>query len=125
MFSTTSIEPVTRAFVTAIQQFIEDHGLDVVHFRPGHRKDDIAQDYVKKFAGEEGVLFVGQAQEKAWVFSTEKRRDPRGHTYPWIVRSTRIPNHFYFYIVDRDFGPLFIKFCTYAPYAVKTLPQRT
>ena len=25
-------------------------------------------------------------------------------------------NHFYFYGVDRDFGPFFIKFCTYFPY---------
>src|SRR5256712_13314882 len=25
----------------------------------------------------------------------------------------------YVYLVDRDFGPLFIKFCTYFPYAVK------
>jgi hypothetical protein len=119
IYSTTSIEPKTRAFITAIERFIEEHGLDVVEFKTGQRKDTIAQEYLRRFKGEEGVLFVGRAQEKAWVFATEKRRDPRGHTYPWVVRTTRIPNHFYFYIVDRDFGPLFIKFCTYAPYAVK------
>jgi hypothetical protein len=119
VYSTSSIEPMTRAFLSSIERYIERHGLEVVQFKPGQRKDDIAQERLRKFKSEEGVLFVGRAQEKAWVFTTEKRRDPRGHTYPWIVRSTRIPNHFYFYIVDRDFGPLFIKFCTYAPYAVK------
>jgi hypothetical protein len=119
VFSTSSIEPMTQAFVHSIERFIKQHGLDVVPFRPGQRKDEVAQDYLHKFTGDEGVLFVGRAQEKAWVFTTEKRHDPRGHTYPWVVRSMRIPNHFYFYIVDRDFGPLFIKFCTYAPYAVK------
>jgi hypothetical protein len=28
-------------------------------------------------------------------------------------------NHFYFYCVDRDFGPFFLKFCTYFPYTAK------
>ena len=28
-------------------------------------------------------------------------------------------NHFYFYGVDDDFGPFFIKFCTYFPYNAK------
>ncbi|OED35016.1 hypothetical protein AB833_31670 [Chromatiales bacterium (ex Bugula neritina AB1)] len=28
-------------------------------------------------------------------------------------------NHFYFYIYDKDFGPLFIKFCSYFPFGVK------
>ena len=28
-------------------------------------------------------------------------------------------NHFYFYVVDDDFGPLFLKFCSYFPYNAK------
>jgi hypothetical protein len=28
-------------------------------------------------------------------------------------------NHYYFYLLDRDFGPLFIKFCSYFPYNAK------
>lgn len=28
-------------------------------------------------------------------------------------------NHYYFYLQDRDFGPAFIKVCTYAPYGIK------
>jgi hypothetical protein len=42
------------------------------------------------------------------VFRTEKRRHPQtGHTYPWIVRSSPMVNHFYCYCMDRDFGPFF------------------
>ena len=43
----------------------------------------------------------------------------RGRRYPWIIRSTTPVNHYYVYILDRDFGPLFLKFCTYFPYAAK------
>ena len=66
------------------------------------------------------MLFVGRAQEKTAVFRTEKRRNPdTGSTYPWIVRSTAMVNHFYFYCYDVDFGPFFVKFCSYFPYNAK------
>jgi len=51
---------------------------------------------------------------------TERRRCKRtGATYPWIVQSTAMVNHYYFYCVDEDFGPLFVKFCSYFPYNAK------
>jgi hypothetical protein len=37
-------------------------------------------------------------------------------TYPWIVPGTAMVNHYYLYCVDEDFGPFFIKFCSYFPY---------
>ncbi len=36
--------------------------------------------------------------------------------YPWIVKTTGVVNHFYVYGVDVDFGPFFLKFCSYFPY---------
>jgi hypothetical protein len=64
-----------------------------------------------------GCCSSGRAQEKTPLFRTEKRRNPvTGATYPWIVRSTGVVNHFYFYCVDADFGPFFLKFCSYFPY---------
>jgi hypothetical protein len=117
--STMMVAPLSEQFVTAIERFVETARLDLVPFKKGQRKDDVAREYLASFTGDEGVLFVGKAQEKASVFRTEKRRRPDGSTYPWIYRSTTPVNHYYFYILDRDFGPLFIKFCSYFPYAVK------
>lgn len=117
--STAVIAPMSRAFVDRIEGFVAQEELDLVSFRKGERKDDIAQGYLREFEAEEGVLFVGKAQEKASVFRTEKRINEAGVKYPWIIRSTAMVNHYYFYVLDRDFGPLFIKFCAYFPYAVK------
>jgi hypothetical protein len=117
--STMMVAPLSERFVTAIERFVETEGLDLITFKKGQRKDDVAQEYLASFTAEEGVLFVGKAQEKASVFRTEKRRRPDGSTYPWIYRSTTPVNHYYVYLLDRDFGPLFIKFCSYFPYAVK------
>lgn len=118
VYSTNGIAPMTRAFLSSIERFVARHGLDLIDFPKGERKEDIALRYRRRFSGKEGVLFVGRAQEKTRVFRTVKRRDARG-TYPWIVKTTGIPNHYYFYVLDRDFGPLFIKFCSYFPYAAK------
>jgi hypothetical protein len=117
--STSVIAPMSERFVQTIERFVATEGVDLVPFDKGQRKDEIAQEYLARFEGQEGVLFVGKAQEKASVFRTEKRRDAEGKRYPWIIRSTAMVNHYYFYVLDRDFGPLFIKFCSYFPYPAK------
>jgi hypothetical protein len=51
---------------------------------------------------------------------TERRRSRfTGGTYPWIVESTAMVNRYYFYCVDENFGPFFLKFCSYFPYNAK------
>lgn len=115
--STALMAPISKKFIGAIARFVEDNRIPVVEFRKGERKDDIARARLQKFHGEEGIVFVGKAQERARVFRTEKRRNPRTQQiYPWIVSSTTMVNHYYFYGVDRDFGPFFVKFCSYFPY---------
>jgi hypothetical protein len=80
----------------------------------------VAAAYRRKFTGREGVLFLGKAQEKTPVFCTERRRNEQtGANYSWLVRSTALVNHLYVYCMDRDFGPFFLKFCTYSPYNAK------
>jgi hypothetical protein len=65
-------------------------------------------------------VFVGKAQEKAVVFRTERRHNPHtGQSYAWLVRSAALGNHYYFYCQDRDFGPFFLKVCSYFPYNAK------
>jgi hypothetical protein len=91
-----------------------------VHFEKGRRKDDLAQQFLAEFTQDEGVLFVGRAQEKARVWRTQRRHNQAtGTSYAWLVRSTAFINFFYFYCVDADFGPFFLKFSTYFPYTAK------
>ena len=40
-------------------------------------------------------------------------------SYAWLVRASAFINFFYFYCVDADFGPFFLKFGTYFPYTAK------
>jgi hypothetical protein len=117
--STAPLGRVTDAFSAAMRRFARDHDVPWVDFVKGQRKDDVMHEHLARFDRQEGVLFIGRAQEKTSLFRTERRRDPNGDSYPWIVRATGVVNQFYVYAVDRDFGPFFLKFCSYFPYNAK------
>jgi len=110
---------MTHAFLRQVEDFVAKEKIPVVAFKKGERKDDVAAEYRARFPKTEGVVFVGKAQEKVAVFRTEKRTDASGRKYPWIVKSTAMVNQLYFYCVDEDFGPFFLKFSSYFPYNAK------
>jgi hypothetical protein len=115
--SSALMAPMSRTFVSKIEGFAEREGIDIVQFRHGQRKDDVALEYLARFQDDEGVLFIGKAQEKAQVIRTERRHSEQaGASDAWLVQRTSMVNQYYFYCVDQDFGPFFIKFCSYFPY---------
>jgi hypothetical protein len=118
--STTLMAPMTRDFAAAVQAFAKREGVAIVHFEKGQRKDDETQRRLKDFSATEGVLYIGVAQERCATFRVTKRFSERtGTSFPWLYRSTVMCNHYYVYIVDEDFGPLFIKFAGYFPYTAR------
>lgn len=121
VFATAKVmAQMTRPFVEAIERFAVSQGLPLITFSKGQRKDELMQAALAKFSGREGsegVLLIGKAQEQAPVVRTITKRNPEtGRDYPWLIKSSAMVNHYYFYCVDEDFGPLFIKFCSYFPY---------
>jgi hypothetical protein len=117
--STAPLGKITDAFSAAMRRFARDQQVPWVDFVKGQRKDDVMHAHLARFTAEEGVLFIGRAQEKTQVFRTERRRNTHGEAYPWIVKATGVVNQFYVYAVDADFGPFFLKFCSYFPYNAK------
>jgi DNA-binding PadR family transcriptional regulator len=108
---------MTRPFVKAVEKFALTNAIPLVSFDRGQRKDDLAQQALTDFPDREGVLFIGKAQEKACVCRTiTKKNEKTGRDYPWLMKSTAFVNYDCFYCVDEDFGPFFIKFCSYFPY---------
>ena len=117
--STAPLARITDRLTAAVRRFAEREAIPWVDFAKGQRKDDVMHEHLAGFTAAEGVVFIGRAQEKTPLFRTEKRRNHDGTSYPWIVKSTGLVNHFYFYCVDSDFGPFFLKFCSYFPYNAK------
>jgi len=109
---------LTERFRQAVNQFAGEHDIPVRKFLKGERKDDVAAEYRSRFSGPEGVYLIGTAQEKASSFYGKK--DPGRGPCSWqYSRRPVFVTHYYFYLLDRDFGPAFIKVCSYAPFGVK------
>jgi hypothetical protein len=118
--SAALMSPMTRGFVAKLEDFAAQHAIPLVQFCRGERKDAVMAEHLRGFAHEEGIVFIGKAQENTPVFRTERRRNPTtGQPYPWIVRRSAMVNNYYVYAVDRDFGPFFLKFCSYFPFNAK------
>ena len=119
--STALMDPMTKAFVAAIHRFARDQRVPWVDFAKGQRKDDVMHEYLAAVHRRaRGCCSSGRAQEKtARVPHQKRRRDDRGEPTRgscapprWSTTSTSTA-------VDADFGPFFLKFCTYFPYTAK------
>jgi hypothetical protein len=109
-------------FVGDIDRFVASSGVEVVRFRKGDVKEDIARPYQEAAAAANraGVVLVGKAQERmeAWVgykdtgspFHTDR------HPHFSFSRQAKVPDHWYFYGHDDQWGPVLAKLCPYAPY---------
>jgi hypothetical protein len=86
--STKQAVEMTRRFVKSIETFIQQQGLELVRFKKGQRKDEVLQQKLRHFKLEEGVIFVGVAQEKVRLPRTTRKALPAGGTIPWIMYST-------------------------------------
>jgi hypothetical protein len=118
--SSVLMQPISKQFIADMKTFAKQHGVPERPFEKGECKEEIAATQRASFTGTEGIILLGKAQEKAPVFRTERRLNPNtGSRYPWIVESTAMVNQYYWYCVDDDFGPFFLKFCSYFPYNAK------
>ena len=107
---------MTRDFVGDVNAFSDEKGVPVIVFPRGERKEDIARKQFAAFDGKEGVVFIGVAQERASAFRSTKEKRSDGLVRFNFYRGSVSVNHYYFYILDRDFGPAFIKLCSYFPF---------
>lgn len=112
------LNQMTQNFVQNVKQYAEENNVPIVHFKHGERKDDIAAQMRRKYPVKNGVVFIGIAQEKAYAFKGHKKTQ-KGYVGFDYSRQSVFVNYYYFYLDDEDFGPAFIKICSYAPFPIK------
>src|SRR3954464_3712906 len=54
--SSALLAPISDAFLRAIEDFTDEHGIPILTFAKGQRKDDVAAEHLARFALPEGVL---------------------------------------------------------------------
>ena len=110
--------PLLERFTHAVNVFAEQHDVPIIHFSRGQKKDAIAAQQRAHFTAEEGVVFIGIAQERASSFKGHKQTTQLGVSFTFSRQPVYV-NQLYFYVQDRDWGPAFIKVGTYLPYPVR------
>ena len=110
-----------------MKAFAADHDIPILHLKKPDRTrwDDRKLDHVRPYLeaaeaeGRFGVVAIVATQEFQWVFSAKNRSSKPGVVSFDFVKEERRVGMYYFYVLDPEFGPGFIKICTYFPYPAK------
>jgi hypothetical protein len=106
-------------FRAEVHSFCENNQIPVLRFNAKDRQIDLVKPYFDKETTP-GVVAVGIAQEFQSVFSAYKRPPKPGAPPSFsFEKADRRVSVFYFYILDAEFGPGFIKLASYFPYPGK------
>jgi hypothetical protein len=98
-----------------VKSLAEQEGIPVYQFRHNERKDDIANRLRSLRNVRDGIGFIGVAQDKAQAFNGKKVNGQ----FQFDLDKTVYVNHYYFYIDDKEFGPLFLNIRGYALRSMK------
>ena len=107
-------------YVCRVERFARDQGIRLEPFPKDVRKEDFVRPLFQKAMaeGRTGVVFIGTAQEKARSFRGVRVPEAKADKRPWFRFTPSIVyvKWFYTYILDPEFGPSFLKMCTYMPF---------
>ena len=115
-------DQIGSRFRDGMRRFAETNHIPVVRFRRDDRKVDVMRPYLDRAArtGRSQVAAIGVAQEFQVVWTARKRdTDPAKPPQFSFTKEQRRVTVFYVYVWDDDFGPAFIKICSYFPYPIK------
>jgi hypothetical protein len=126
--SPTLVQQIGTRFRRDVKAFAARHRIPILQLNKPDRSrwDDRKLDHVRPYleradrAGRWGVVAIVATQEFQWVFSATKHTGSTtgGVYFRWTKQERRV-GVYYFYVLDREFGPGFIKICTYFPYPAK------
>ena len=120
-------EKIGNRFRREVDHFAAGNDIPLLHLKKPDRTrwDDRKLDHVRPHLdraverGRFGVVAIVVAQEFQWVIGARNRSPKPGVVSYEFVKEQRRVNAYYFYILDREFGPGFIKICSYFPYPAK------
>ena len=120
--SPACLQQIGDAFRRRVASFAEANHIPVVTLKGTDRNIEVMQPFLDKAAatGRPQVAAIGVAQEPQRVLIARQRdTDPSKPPQFSFDKKDRRVTVYYFYLWDANFGPAFIKICTYCPWPVK------
>src|SRR5260221_533834 len=118
---------IGNRFRREVDRFAAGTGIPLLRLKKPDRSrwDDRKLDHVRPYLdraaveGRFGVVAIVVAQEFQWVTGARNRSPKPGVVSYDFVKEERRVSAYYFYVHDQEFGPGFIKICSYFPYPAK------
>ena len=112
------IQGLARRCHQGVKTFATERGIPIIRPAKGKRKHLFAETYRSQRGDEPGVYLIMQSRERAPVFRSRERERCPNSSHRDITRKDGYVDYYYFYIVDRYWGPISLKFSSHAPFNV-------
>ena len=126
------LEKIGNRFPREVKAFAGERGVPILTLKKPDRTrwDDRKLDHVRPYLdkaeadGRTGVVAIVQTQEYQWVFSAKNRSSTPGVVSFDFMKEDRRVGMYYFYVLDADFGPSFIKILHLLPLPGQGMAER-
>jgi hypothetical protein len=116
----THMERMAGRFNRRLKAYAKKKKIPFVYCEAGERKHEMAEQYLPSQAGFKGVflILVGRAPAPIW----EVDRNSQGQIRK-LYRKKKWPyiNHYYFHLIDPDWGHVTVRMCGYPPFAAQVM----
>lgn len=106
-------------FSRRVQSFCKKKNIPFVYFKPGERKHEEAEKLLPKDKSFTGIfaVFVSRAPSLLW----EVKQFDNGSIDIRRKQKTSLVNHYYFHIMDKNWGHITIKMCAHPPFSANVI----
>src|SRR5580704_991720 len=114
------LREMAGTFSRRLHAFCAKQGIPIIEARSGERKHELAEPHVPKDPTFRGLFLVITANAPAPTWEVKRNRDGRitevRHRKNWPL-----VKHYYFHIMDREWGHVTIRMCGYPPFGAQLI----
>ena len=106
------LKSVSEEYHTLIQAMAAEQGTPVVRPPKDVRRDEWVEPFYRRLHGQPGIAVILKSREGARVAVSYATKSGGYH----LELCHRFVDQYYFYLLDDDFGPMFLRLCPYLPF---------
>jgi len=114
---TNHLMRIAGRFSRRVNSYCKKNNVPLVYFRAGQRKHEKATSLIPEDKNFTGIfaIFVSRAPSKLW----EVKRFGKGGLDVRRKRQMSLVNHYYFHIIDKQWGHIMIRMCAHPPFSTQ------
>ena len=115
----THLMRLAGRFSRRLRAYAQDHQIPVINCDAGIRKHEIAEQYLAEHPQAQGLFMVLVARAQAPIWQV--KRGANGYMNLSHPKHLPFVNHYYFHILDPDWGHITIKLCGHPPFPAQIM----